>query len=196
MKPLDEEPVEWYTKLRPDYSAHPMAKYLIMIKAPDDPPRRPRPVGGQEDRFPHHTLNKMTESQIAKVVLDLLSDGVGRTLNRIGVELWDKEGSIVGGTKVEDVLWQLTLDGVLAFTKQTPILFRDISKGDSRVSPRSVDSSPPRPASRSTSNSTRRTSSPAPSPPSPSSTRPTASPRSSRVDLRKAMTRRTSASKR
>lgn len=141
---------DWFTKMRPDYSAHPMAKYIIMIKGPDDPARRPRPVGGQEDRFPHHTLNKMTESQIAKALIDLLSDGVARTLNRMGVELWDKEGSIVGGTKVEEVLWTLVESGTLAFTKKTPILFRAM-----------FDSPPPTPPSR-----------------------------SSRVDLRRAVTRR------
>jgi len=156
---------DWYTKCRPDYSKDPMSQYTIMIRAPDDPERRPRPVGGQEDKFPHYTIAKMTEQQIAKALLGLLSDGAARTLQRMGVEIWDKDSSIVGGTKVEDVLWRLVLDGYLAFTREAPVLFRAIIRNE--------DEEPPiHPGLGSISFSTPK------------------KPTSSRVDLRKAITKR------
>jgi hypothetical protein len=105
-----------------------MTRYTIMIRGPDDPERRPRPVGGQEDKQPHYTIAKMSDSQIAKLIVNHLSDGVPRTLHRLSVELWDKSSSITGGTKVEDVLWQLVLDRTLEFTREAPVLFRFIKK--------------------------------------------------------------------
>jgi hypothetical protein len=118
----------WVTGDRPCYECDPMTQYTIMIMGPDDPDRRPRPVGGQEDKTPHRTIAKMTESQIAKAIVNHMADGEARTLNRLSVELWDKQGSITGGTKVEEVLWQLVLDKTLEFTMEAPVLFRMIKK--------------------------------------------------------------------
>lgn len=95
-----------------------------MIRAEGDPERRPRPEGGQEDRFPHHTFANMEVSELKKVIAVHLHDGIPRTLNRIGVELWDKTGDITGGTKVEEALWELCLQGALQFSTEAPILFR------------------------------------------------------------------------
>lgn len=119
---------KWFTRCRPNYEKQPMSEYTIIIHGPNDPERKPRPAGGQADRFPHHTLSKLSESQIAKLILDLLSDGEARTLNRIGIEIWDKPSSILSGSKVEEVLWELVMDGTLEFTRVSPILFRTTDK--------------------------------------------------------------------
>lgn len=122
--------MEWWTHCRPDYDAHPMAKYTIMIRAPDDPERLPRPPGGQADRFPHHTIAGMEVKTIKRILLKHLDDGVARTLNRMGVELWDKTGDTTGGSKIETALWELCVEGQLAFTSHSPILFKRIGQRD------------------------------------------------------------------
>lgn len=129
--PVVRKTVEWFTKCRPVVTE--TNKYTIMIRHPNDPERRPRPVGGQEDKTPHLTFRRMTEAQVARALLRHLADGVPRTLNRIGVELWDKTGDIVGGTIVEDVLWTLCEDGSVAFTMKAPILFKCNVKNKRKV---------------------------------------------------------------
>lgn len=121
--------IEWHTRCRPAYT-RPTDQYIIMIRASDDPDRRPRPVGGQEDRTPHHTFARMEVPELKKVLYAHLHDGVPRTLNRMGVELWDKTGDIIGGTKVEAALWELCLEGNVAFSLETPILFRALGQLD------------------------------------------------------------------
>lgn len=120
---MKSKPLEWFTKCRPVITE--TNKYTIMHRHPDDPERRPRPKGGQKDKTPHLTFRKMSESQVAKALLRHLADGVPRTLNRIGVEIWDKTADILMGTIVEDVLWALCEDGSLAFTMKAPILFKE-----------------------------------------------------------------------
>lgn len=118
------EKTRWFTRCRPDYDADPMSKYTIMIMAPEDPERRPRPPGGQEDRAPHLTFAKMNVAELRRAIWEHLADWEPRTLNRIGVELWDKTGSIIGGTNVEVALWDLVLAGRVEFTTVAPIYFR------------------------------------------------------------------------
>lgn len=115
---------EWTTGEAPCYSKQPMAKYTIMIRAPNDPERKPRPVGGQADRTPHMTLSKWDVKTIKKEIMKLMRDGKERTLNAIGVELWDKTADITSGTPVEDALWDLVLERKLEWWTYAPILFR------------------------------------------------------------------------
>lgn len=72
----------------------------------------------------------MEVPELKKVLYAHLHDGVPRTLNRMGVELWDKTGDIIGGTKVEAALWELCLEGNVAFSLETPILFRALGQLD------------------------------------------------------------------
>lgn len=119
--------MEWWTRCRPNYDAHPMAKYTIMIRGPDDPERMPReahPNGRQPDMAPHRTIAKMDILRLKRIILNHLSDGEPRTFNRIGVELWDKTADLLGGTKIETALWDLCVEGSVAFTDHAPILFR------------------------------------------------------------------------
>lgn len=111
--------MEWNTGQRPYLGK--IYKYLIMIRGPNDPERRP---GRQDDVFPHHTLAKMKFEDIRDRILSHLMDGEPRTLNRIGVELWDKTSDITGMTQVEEALWVLVEDYKLEHTMSTPILFR------------------------------------------------------------------------
>ena len=99
-------------------------QYVIMIRHPEDPGRRPRPKGGQEDKTPHRTIAKMDIEEIKKVLLEQLSDGEPRTLNRLGVEIWDKTADITSGTKVEEALWQLVERSILEHTMKAPVMFR------------------------------------------------------------------------
>lgn len=120
---------EWHTKCRPSYT-RPTDQYLIMIRAEGDPERRPRPVGGQVDRTPHHTFSKMQIPELKAVLYTHLYDGIPRTLNRIGVELWDKTADITSGSRVEEALWELCMEGLVEFSAETPILFHALGQLD------------------------------------------------------------------
>jgi len=115
--------MEWNTGQRPYLGK--IYKYLIMIRAPDDPERR---LKKQVDVFPHHTLAKMKFEDIRDLILFHLMDGQPRTLNRIGVELWDKTSDITGMTQVEEALWCLVESRKLEHTMATPILFRALGQ--------------------------------------------------------------------
>lgn len=95
-----------------------------MVRSPDDPDRRPRPVGGQEDKTPHLTFRKMQPHDVVDVIMELLDDGKPRTLNAISVSIWDKTADITSGTIVEEMLWRLVEDRRIEFTMEAPVLFR------------------------------------------------------------------------
>jgi len=122
-RPFENEELHWVTGCRPDYSAQPMAQYTIMIRADDDPERKPRPKGGQKDRRPHLTIAKWSIEDIKAKLLEHLSDGEPRTFNRIGIELWDKGGDLLAGTKVEEALWELVEEYEVGCTVRAPIRF-------------------------------------------------------------------------
>jgi len=121
--------MEWSTGQRLDTSG--AAVYVIMIRAPGDPDRKPRsagPGGRQADRTPHQTIKKRDVADIRSEISAHMADGKPRTFNAIGVELWDKTADIVGGTKAEDALWQLVEAGELEHTLKAPIRFRRTNK--------------------------------------------------------------------
>lgn len=107
---------------RPDLSG--TARYVICIRSPKDPKRKPRPKGGQADRTPHNTIGTWDIDDIADTIMDLLGDGKARTLNAIGIELWDKTADILSETKVEEALWQLVEAEFLWFTPRAPVFFK------------------------------------------------------------------------
>lgn len=119
-----EEPKErtWVTGDRPIIEG--TLRYVICIRSPDDPERRPRPEGGQEDKAPHLTIKKWGIQKISGAIMGLLKDGKARTFNGIGIELWDKSANILSETKVEEAIWQLVEHKRLEFTMEAPVLFR------------------------------------------------------------------------
>lgn len=119
---LEADPT-WVTGQLPDLSG--AAQYVTMIRAPGDPERLPRELMkrdmGAEWR---RTLMKQPVGEIAAALRLHLADGEARTMNRLGVEMLDKTGDLVGGTPFEEALWQLVERGELEFTMQAPVLFR------------------------------------------------------------------------
>jgi hypothetical protein len=101
-----------------------MAQYLHLIRGPDDPERSPRPPGGLSDRSPHLSLAKTKREDWRRVILEHLSDGIPRRLNRIGVELLDHTADILFGSQVDEALWSLVADRLVEHTLQAPISFR------------------------------------------------------------------------
>ena len=102
------------------------ARYLHLIRAPDDPARSPRPKGGQPDRFPHRTLGEIPVERCAEMILALLADGAPRTFNAICVELFDKTADIALGSPLDRALWRLVADGRLEHTLSAPIRLRSV----------------------------------------------------------------------
>lgn len=100
------------------------ACYVHLIRAPDDPERRPRPAGGLAERAPHRRLAKTPAAQWEPVLLAALEDGVPRTFNRLGVELFDLTADVLCTTPVDTALWSLVAQGLLEHTLRAPILFR------------------------------------------------------------------------
>jgi redox-regulated HSP33 family molecular chaperone len=66
----------------------------------------------------------MSRAQIARALLKHLSEEEPKTLNRLGVEIWDKTADVTMGTQVEEVLWKLCESGTVAFTQRAPIMFK------------------------------------------------------------------------
>ena len=106
-----------------------MAAYVHLIRGEDDPERSERPVGGRLDRSPHRTLAEVPVEDCAKQILALLSDGVPRTFNAIGVELLDHTADTLFGSPYDAALWRLVGDGQLEHTLAAPVLFR-LAVGD------------------------------------------------------------------
>jgi len=101
-----------------------VAQYLHLVWGEGDPERKPRPKGGQKDRTPHHTFNKMSDEDLQTAIVEHLRDDIPRTFNRICVELWDKNASILFKTKADQALWDLVEEGILEHTFEVPVLFR------------------------------------------------------------------------
>lgn len=93
MTAVESNPVEWVTGVgTADRSG--IAAYVHLIRAADDPERKPRPKGGQADKAPHI------------------------------IERWDKTADVMFTSVVNDALWALVDDGVIEHTMEAPILFR------------------------------------------------------------------------
>jgi hypothetical protein len=69
----------------------------------------------------------MDRKAIRRAILKNLGYKQAKTLNRIGIELWDKPASILFGGQVEDIVWELVAEGILEFTMEAPVLFRRVT---------------------------------------------------------------------
>lgn len=105
------------------------AQYTVLVWAPEDPERSPRPKGGRKDKAPHRTAEATPVDVWREKLVALMADGTPRTFNRMCVELLDQEASIHHGSPVQDALWALVEEGRLAHTMRIPIYFR-LSEGD------------------------------------------------------------------
>lgn len=114
--------VEWWTH---PPARHGMYKYVVMVRGPHDPSRRPRPKGGVKDKAPHQTLKKTLPADWAERIAAHIADGLPRTMNAISVEMLDLTADIVHGN-FEDGLWLLVADGRAEYTAQAPIYFRAV----------------------------------------------------------------------
>ena len=112
----------WVTGRYADRSG--AAKYLHLVRAPGDPERRPRPAGGLAERAPHRKLGRTPAAQWEPVLLAGLADGVPRTFNRLGVELFDLTADVICTTPVDTALWNLVNRGLVEHTMELPIFFR------------------------------------------------------------------------
>ncbi len=101
-----------------------IARYLHIVRGPDDPQRSPRPVGGLDDRAPHLTLATATLQDCRAQILALLADGHARTFNAIAVELLDHTADTVLDSPYDRALWHLVETDELEHTLDLPILFR------------------------------------------------------------------------
>jgi hypothetical protein len=107
-----------------------LARYLHLIRDPDDPERSPRPIGGRADRSPHRTLAELSAEACGNEILALLADGRPRTFNAIGVELLDHTADTLHGSPYEKALWELAARGALEHTLDVPVLFRSPRSGE------------------------------------------------------------------
>ena len=101
-----------------------LARYLHLIRDPDDPERSPRPIGGRADRSPHRTLGELSAEDCGNEILALLADGRPRTFNAIGVELLDHTADTLAGSPYDLALWRLVDERQLEQTLDAPVLFR------------------------------------------------------------------------
>ena len=111
-----------------------IAQYVHLIRATGDPERTPRPLGGREDRAPHLTLAEVPIPTCETRILGLLSDGVPRSFNRIGVELLDHTADTLLNSPYDRALWNLVERAELEHTMDAPILFRVPADADAAAS--------------------------------------------------------------
>lgn len=102
--------------------------YAHLVRAKDDPERSPRAAMGTDGSDPKSTWLRRLKKDPARVWADRiaahLADGVPRTFNRIAVELLDKTADTVFDSPFDHGLWLLVGEGRLAYTDETPVLFR------------------------------------------------------------------------
>lgn len=110
--------------------------FTHMIRAPGDPERQTREqrrarLGGVAAAAGEVMRSRKTRTPEAALaqVLELLADGKARTLNAIGVELWDQTADMV-----DDLIWHAIVDAVAAgqleHSMKSPILIRRRETGD------------------------------------------------------------------
>jgi hypothetical protein len=110
----------------------PWMGYTHIIRSALDPQRSPRSKEGAEARWAESmsfTKGKgpkvaQKKAQYRRQIKKLMADGRPRTLNAIGVELWDKTADILFQGPVDQVLWSLVESEELEHTMQAPIFFR------------------------------------------------------------------------
>jgi hypothetical protein len=95
-----------------------------MIRSPEDPERTERPKGGRAIRVAHRTLELTTVDHWKREIVRLLSDGVPRTFNRMGVELIDQTADMLLDSPVDRAVWELVEASFLEHTMEVPIYFR------------------------------------------------------------------------
>lgn len=131
-RPQARETREWWQRL-PDRSG--AYDYVVLIRAPDDPERAPRPKGrgrvATQDVAPHLTIRRTPASTWASKIAAHMNDGTPRTFNRIAMELTGKTADVVATTTFHDAIWLLVEQGVLEYTPDAPVLFRK-RKGTTR----------------------------------------------------------------
>lgn len=103
-----------------------MAAFAALVRAQGDPERSPRPdkVGGRDDKRPHLTIKKTSLATWRERIVEHLTDGVARTMNRLSVEMIDQTADTVFRSPFEAALWGLVGDGLVEHTMEIPVLFR------------------------------------------------------------------------
>jgi hypothetical protein len=97
--------------------------YVHLIRAADDPERRPRYKG--QDAAPHLTLRRTTTvASWRRRLLLHLADGVPRTFNRCMVELAGLTADVGFDENPDHALWALVDAELVACTLVAPIRFR------------------------------------------------------------------------
>jgi len=110
-----------------------LAKFTHVIRGPDDPERtdiRKLPEA-ERDRLAlwRHGLKRRPFVELRAPILDHLRDGVARTFNRVGVELFDKTADLLLDLPPDAALWSLVGDGLVEHTLAAPVLFRATAAG-------------------------------------------------------------------
>ena len=117
---------EWVTGAVVDRSG--LAAYRHLIRSPEDPERgdiRKLPAELRDRKaLWQRTLNKSTVESWMEPILVLLSDGLARTFNRIGVELLDKTADVLFESPPEAALWRLVTEKRVEHTMAAPVFFR------------------------------------------------------------------------
>lgn len=122
--PIDPEALT-ITGMVPDRSG--LNAFVVVIREPHDPERRPRELSAQYGRAWQRWKRKLKKTlieEVAEQIMAHLEDGVARTLNRISVEMLDTTADVTFGTKFEEALWLLVRQKRVEYTPKAPVLFR------------------------------------------------------------------------
>jgi len=128
----ERDPGMWWRR-PPDRRG--IAAYTVMIRAPGDPERAPRPAKMADD--PGHAkrwknINKVTPDEWRRQIAKLLSDGRSRTFNEIAVTLAGTTADIAGGKNLEAGLWLAVERQEIEFTRESPVIFRAVKGARAR----------------------------------------------------------------
>lgn len=119
-----EAPAErWTTGGNVDRSG--AAKYVHLMRAPDDPDKLDAPRGGgKRDPIAWRKCNQTTAAEWSRRIVALLDDGRPRTFNAICLELVARTADVMFEQTLDRGLWLAVGRGDVEHTMDAPILFR------------------------------------------------------------------------
>lgn len=112
---------EWFTG---PFERGGMDRYVHIVRAPDDPERKPREERRGKEMEWRTACNDDRTEQWEEAILTHLSDGEPRTFNRMLVEMCDMTADVAFEKAPDKALWHLVDTYRLEFRNEAPILFR------------------------------------------------------------------------
>lgn len=103
------------------------APYTHVIRAPDDPDRRPRGSGGEHALgvAPHQSIQKMSRHELTWLLWEALGEAEtnGLTFHALSVHIFDLGADVTCMGPLDEALFAMVARGWVAMTMEAPVRF-------------------------------------------------------------------------